>query len=323
MLTLAIWAIRAFYLLSSLAILLVHLTPALANRFLAYGARANLEANSAIVKKPAKQTQKAVGIKFLDDLATLTVPHSWFIHFYILSVSCSIVFLSVFYYHDYHDTAIKHSQNLEIAAFTSHLMLLQGLRRFLECIYVTRISTSRMWIGHYAIGMAFYLVTNLAIWVDHFDFNPATETQKPRLRSSDTEQPGILWTWKTAICTLLFFAASEQQNFYHKYLSSLEKYTLPKKHAFRYIIAPHYTVECAIYLILAVVDAPVSFAEPAQQHTSTPISTLVNWTLLCALVFVTVNLGVTAHGTKQWQREKFRDESYEITKRWKMIPFLY
>ncbi|KIW96384.1 uncharacterized protein Z519_03453 [Cladophialophora bantiana CBS 173.52] len=317
MLNLVIWAIRAFYLLSSLAIFAVRLIPALGDRFLAYGARARDPARGS---EDRKQKQPSVGVKFLDYVATFTVPHSWFTHFYILSIACSLACL--FTFHQYAGTT--ENQDTDIPAFCSMLMLVQGCRRLVECLVLTQQSKSRMWIGHYAIGMAYYIATNIAIWVEHLDANLI----RPSRPDSDRNQGSILWTSKTLICTIVFFWASDRQNLYHRYLSSLKKYTLPEKHAFRWIVAPHYTAECLIYLSLAVVDAP-----PSQQHhhhhlqqyhyNQKPATTSINWTLFCALVFVTVNLGVTAAGTKEWLRTKFPDRAWEIIKRWRMIPFVF
>ncbi|KAJ9608511.1 hypothetical protein H2200_007499 [Cladophialophora chaetospira] len=287
-----VWAIRAFYLLSAVAILTVRLLPAFAGRFLAYGARARPS------QADNHRDNQSVGMKFLDYLATLTVPHSWFIHFYVLSSTCSLNAVCAFYFHPYYEDGTDASPSLKPAAFCAHLMLIQGLRRLFECALVTRAGPSRMWVGHYAIGVAFYMVTNMAIWVEQL-YQPA---------------PTTLWTWRTLLCTLVFFAASIKQNHYHRYLSSLSKYTLPRESAFRYIVAPHYTMECVIYLSLAILDAPVG-------HNGRP--TNINWTLLSALAFVVVNLGVTADGTKEWEMGKFRDDSSEIIKRWKMIPWVH
>ena len=312
LLTRIVWTIRAFYVLSSLAILTVRLIPAFAQRFLAYGARATIEQRrgSHIDEKFAKQNQpSSVGIKLLDYLATFNVPHSWFTHFYILSLVCSFTTLTTLYYFPwYYEETIKRNTNIEVAAFCAHLMLLQSLRRLFECIFVHRSSTSRMWIGHYAIGMAFYLATNLAIWIEQLTFAPTIPGVKER---------STLWTWRTILCTLLFLTASIKQNKYHRYLASLQKYTLPSEHAFRYVIAPHYTMECVIYLSMAILDAPVAFDGRRQASTS------VNWTMFCAFVFVVVNLQVTAVGTREWQLSRFQDRRYEIRQRRAMFPWFY
>ncbi|OQU96597.1 hypothetical protein CLAIMM_02655 [Cladophialophora immunda] len=316
MLPLAIRAIKAFYLLSSLAILAVRLIPALGGRFLAYGARAGDHARSKERNKSTKQDEPSIGGHFLDCVATLTVPHAWFTHFYVLSVTCSLACL--FTFHHYAGTI--EGQAMDIPLFCSMLMLLQGCRRLVECLVLAQQSNSRMWIGHYAIGMAFYMVTNMAIWVEHLDVNHS----QAQTTSPDRNQGSILWTAKTLAWTFLFFWASDRQNLYHRYLSNLKKYTLPEKYAFRWVVAPHYTAECLIYLSLSFLDAP-----PPQDHhqrrddNQKPAILSVNWTLFCALVFVTVNLGVTADGTKKWLRAKFPDKAWEIIKRWRMIPFVY
>lgn len=93
----------------------------------------------------------------------------------------------------------------------------------------------------------------------------------------------------------------------HKYLSSLRKYSLPEEGMFRYLVCPHYTCECVLYLALAVVAAP--------GHQ------LYNKTLMCAWLFVSVNLGVTAIGTKKWYADKFGSD--KVRGKWKMIPLLY
>lgn len=285
----AIWATRTFYLLSAFAILTVRLLPALGDRFLAYGARARPNRNGN------HRNNQAVGITFLDYLTTFDVPHSWFIHFYFLSLTCSLASLCAYYDLQGGSSTLY----LAIAALSAHLMFLQSLRRFLECIFVTQAGSARMWVGHYAIGLAFYAFTNIAIWVE--------QVRQPL--------PSTLWTWRTLMCTLVFLAASWEQNRCHRYLSSLRKYTLPIEFTFQYIVAPHYTMECVIYLSLAILNAPVD------GHSGRP--TAINWTLFCALVFVAVNLGVTADGTKKWQMDKFPDQKPKILKKWKMIPWVY
>jgi 3-oxo-5-alpha-steroid 4-dehydrogenase 3 / polyprenol reductase len=343
MFTAIIWAIRAFYLLSSVTILTVRFVPALASRFLAYGARSS---SKSITPHPnerlAKQRGGTVGIQVLDYLATFTVPHSWFTHFYVLSVACSLTILSVFYYHVYNrHEAILTDANTGTAALCSHLMLIQGSRRLCECLYFTQDRTSpsniatqpsktaskprdqtgqrassRMWVGHYAIGMAFYVLTNLAIWIEQLDSKSTAETPFNLLNS---ETRVGFRTWRPLICILVFLLANVKQNLYHHYLSTLVKYTLPDKYAFRRLVAPHYTMECIIYVALAVLDAPLSSEHAGRPRISTPF----NYTLLCGLIFVVVNLGVTADGTKKWQLQKFRDRASEIQARWKMIPWLF
>lgn len=106
---------------------------------------------------------------------------------------------------------------------------------------------------------------------------------------------------------MLFILASGVQHDCHAYLASLKKYSVPEHPIFRHLVCPHYFVECLIYLALAIVAAPSG--------------RLVNWTIMCALVFVGVNLGVTADGTKSWYMQKFGAES--MSGKWRMIPYVF
>lgn len=113
-------------------------------------------------------------------------------------------------------------------------------------------------------------------------------------------------TPSTPVGLALFVFACAKQNECHRHLASLKKYTLPSQGWFRYIICPHYTFECLIYLAIAWVAAL-----PGQ---------IFNHSVLLGLLFVAVNLGATAHGTKKWYAEKFGAD--KVAKRWKMIPFV-
>ncbi len=93
----------------------------------------------------------------------------------------------------------------------------------------------------------------------------------------------------------------------HEHLAGLKKYSLPNAGLFRRLVCPHYTCECLLYFSIAVAAAPAG--------------KFCNRTLLCALVFVLVNLGVTAAGTRTWYAEKFGRDA--VANKWNMIPFLF
>ena len=76
---------------------------------------------------------------------------------------------------------------------------------------------------------------------------------------------------------------------------------------FQLLLCPHYAAECLIYFSLALAGAPAS--------------TSLNRTILCALAFVAVNLGVTATGTRKWYVDRFGEEA--IRGRWNMVPFIW
>lgn len=93
----------------------------------------------------------------------------------------------------------------------------------------------------------------------------------------------------------------------HHYLASLEKYAVPKHPLFQRVICPHYTAECAIYLSLALLAAPRG--------------EIINQSVMCGVLFVVVNLGITAHNTEKWYATKFGADS--VRQKSKMIPGIF
>lgn len=112
---------------------------------------------------------------------------------------------------------------------------------------------------------------------------------------------------KTLGGILVFLFAWVNQYRCHKYLAGLKKYSLPEKSMFRYLVSPHYTCECLLYLAMAVAGAPEGAC--------------YNKTLVCGLLFIVTNLGVTAAGTRKWYVGKFGAGA--VQRKWNMIPLLY
>jgi 3-oxo-5-alpha-steroid 4-dehydrogenase 3 len=46
------------------------------------------------------------------------------------------------------------------------VMLIQGSRRLYEAFAYAKPSRSTMWIGHWLMGLGFYLFINIAIWIE-------------------------------------------------------------------------------------------------------------------------------------------------------------
>ncbi|KAH6633691.1 hypothetical protein C7974DRAFT_393293 [Boeremia exigua] len=217
----------------------------------------------------------------LDYAAAIQVPHNWFTHFYLLSTVCSL-----FWAWRLHIWSAHGRLQLVWA-----LMLLQGVRRALESNAYTSASTSRMWFAHWLLGLLFYLTVNVAIWIEV----PAKSAS----------------TWSSTTLVLAVLTAHVLQHSYHAYLYHLRSgnkgYQLPAHPIFTNLLCPHYTCETAIYLFLSFLGAPAGKA--------------VSWTLICATVFVAVNLGVTAIGTKNWYMEKFGKDKVGPRKR--MVPGIW
>ena len=65
-------------------------------------------------------------------------------------------------------------------------------------------------------------------------------------------------------------------------------------------------MECLIYLSMAFLAAPEGV--------------WINRTIFTGLVFVSVNLGITASTSKEWYEKRFGEE--KVAGRWNMIPFV-
>lgn len=301
-----VYFVRSFYLACIIAILTARLLSPLRQRFLAYGARTQHTAHQTpedLRKSRTKQNSHRV----LDKFASIDVPHGWFTHFYILSIASSCLWMwtlfssrNILVGHDYSIPRSRQSSQSMFVCVT--LMLIQGIRRFLECTKLFRPSKSRMWIGHYAFGLAFYLFTNVAVWVEGMGPISARETVF-------SKQSSIASSPRTYIALMGFAVASAIQLKAHSYLANLKKYTLPTQGPFSLLIAPHYTAECLIYLSLAILGAP-------EQR-------MFNRTLLCTTMLTAVNLGITAEGTKKWMLDKFLDQRKDINSRWLLIPGIW
>ncbi|KAK0933417.1 hypothetical protein LTR29_014986 [Friedmanniomyces endolithicus] len=226
------------------------------------------------------------------------------------------------------------------------MLLVQGSRRLYESLEFARPSKSRMWFVHWVLGIAFYTATGMAVWVEGIRGcfpSPFTKRRGLLTRTSAAVQAhtfsldDIAVTGpdlRTFASILLFILASGIQHDCHAYLASLKSkpapsastktaqmgekhedkshtsggYQLPDHPAFAYLIAPHYTAECLIYLSLTTVAAPQGRA-------------WVNRTLGCALVFVVVNLGATADVTRDWYRGKFGEDA--VKGKWRLVPFVW
>lgn len=236
------------------------------------------------------QRQPTAIEKLLDYAATFQVPHNYFTHFYVVSVVSSILW-------GWKLQLWKASGQLQIVWA---LMLLQGARRLLESYAYTSSSKSKMWFAHWILGLLFYLATNIAIWIEGVQsFSDELVLKKDVL------------DWKTSLLIPAILVAHAFQHSYHAYLYRLRTqntgYQLPSHPLFPNLLCPHYTCEIAIYALLSLLAAP--------SHA------LVNWTLICATTLVTVNLGVTALGARQWYTEKFGEQS--IAGRKRMIPWIW
>ncbi|KAJ4144676.1 hypothetical protein LMH87_003550 [Akanthomyces muscarius] len=259
------------------------------------------------------------GLKRLLGAATSVgqVPHAWFWHFYLLSVAGSAFWAWQFLGKGRVMAALAERQRAAASSppgpeaalvaekelgrvFAAWVMMaLQGTRRLYESLFVMRTgSASSMWFVHWALGLAFYAVMSISVWIEGSD---------AILESWKTQDPARILASRVPSAMALYFWAWFKQNECHRHLAGLKKYTLPTAGLFRFLVCPHYTCECLIYLMIAFVAAP------ADRWFSGPV--------ICGLAFVVANLGATAAGTRQWYAQKFGAEA--VASRWTMVPFVF
>lgn len=195
-------------------------------------------------------------------------------------------------------------------------LLLLSFRRLMEC-YSMPSSASRMFAGHWVMGLLFYAVTSIAVWIEG-DRDLLAHQVNPETLDSDwvllLVNPNIS-AWKQVLILLgigFFFIGSVVQGNVHGYFCELKeltkgKYTLPTHPFFNYTMTPHYAAECLQYLGLALILAP---------H-----GQIFSSTMLCCFVFVLVNLGVTADETRNWYKLHFGADKVDGKSR--MIPFIW
>ncbi|KAI1414654.1 hypothetical protein F5Y13DRAFT_13163 [Hypoxylon sp. FL1857] len=297
---------QLFYVLAAATVLAIAATPeSIQDRLTQYGARSS--AAGASEEKKGKQASNGPLTSIVSWVTSVgKVPHSWFIHFYIVSLSCSAFWAVQFLRHGTilefivgnQASSERTSMTINQVILSWLLMSLQGARRFYEYVAVMRPSSSKMWFIHWLLGIAYYFCTNISIWIEG-----ANSIQYSERRSFDAEALPL----NVIFGAIMFLASWSMQYRCHSYLSRLKKYSLPDDGLFQYLVCPHYTCECALYLSLALVAAPKG--------------QLYNRTLICAVLFVAVNLGVTANGTKKWYAEKFGHE--KVQGKWSMIPGVF
>ncbi|KAK5990053.1 Polyprenol reductase 1-like protein [Cladobotryum mycophilum] len=291
---------QAFFILSAAFVLSLQALPDdMRKALMDYGARR---------PKDGERTEKKT---FLDVVTSYgQVPHRWFMHFYIVSLSWSVFWAAQYVQKGSAMRFLAQKQvsssgrevfydvDLGRTLISWVLMSFQGSRRLYECFFVTKPGSTPMWFVHWALGLVFYTTMGASVWIEGSD---------AILESWKSPQGVQILTPRNLFGIAVFFFAWFKQSQFHRHLASLKKYTLPSDSWFQYIVCPHYTTECLLYLGLAFVAAPPG--------------SLFNKSVLCGLAFVASNLGATAHGTKQWYASKFGTD--QVAPRWKMIPFVF
>lgn len=306
---------KIFFTASTAVVLGGTLIPSLRKHVLNYGSRATPGTS------PPESIKDAPN-KVFESVASIQVPHTWFTHFYIISVVSSIFWACEI---STRGPAFAYlaSNSQQTASMTVNqvflawlFMALQGARRLYESYTLMKPSNSKMWVGIWGLGIAYYIFMGISVWVEGIRESTNTYQVLPQLTfSAALNQKGPLHSlldfstpsMKTYVAVPIFLIGSGAQHACHKHLASLKKYTLPHQTLFQSVVCPHYTSECLVYIAIGIVAAP-------KGH-------LINGTILAGLLFVASNLAVTADSTRNWYVQKFGAD--KLAGRWRMVPYLY
>ena len=156
----------------------LNLIPDLRSRFLKYGLRAtpvDARKNHGGNSTHSKPSSAGLIPSILDMVGNIQAPHGYFKHFYVFSVLSSIfwafqilnkgnILRNIGSMTD--GSGSTKSMSINQVFLLWSFMLLQGIRRLLESVFVTKMSTSKMWIVHYVLGIGFYMIMGISIWIE-------------------------------------------------------------------------------------------------------------------------------------------------------------
>lgn len=144
------------------------LIPSFRQNIMNYGSRSSIISRRGEVHRPKSQLAKLFYF-----IASLRVPHSWFIHYYLISVVSSVFWAiqmtthgRAFEYIASHTQQTTPGMSINQVLWAWCLMTTQGTRRLYECITLTKRSQSTMWVGIWLLGIAYYIFMGMSIWIE-------------------------------------------------------------------------------------------------------------------------------------------------------------
>lgn len=158
---------KAFFGLGAAVSIGGTLLPSFRTHIMNYGSR------STTTTEPKQVLTEGSIDRILEFICSIRVPHSWFAHYYVVSVLSSCfwgyqiytqgsVFRFLASYS--HQASTTMTANQVVLAWI--LMLVQGIRRLYESFTLTKPSQSKMWVGLWLIGMGYYIFIGVAVWIE-------------------------------------------------------------------------------------------------------------------------------------------------------------
>ncbi len=121
-----------------------------------------------------KPESKDSSNNLLEYVASFEVPHVWFTHYYVVSTASSIVWahqiltrgLAFKVLAVYSRSAASGSMTANQVLLAWSMIFIQGTRRLYESLTLMRSSKSKMWVGLWGIGIAFYVTIGISVWIE-------------------------------------------------------------------------------------------------------------------------------------------------------------
>ena len=145
------------------------LVPSFRRQIMNYGSRGEKTASHGEAKHPKSKLASA-----LDFIASFQVPHTWFKHFYVISVASSVFWAiqvlirgRIFnFLASQHQESDDPGMTINQVFLAWGFMALQGIRRLYECITLTKPSQSKMWVGLWLMGITYYIFMGISVWIE-------------------------------------------------------------------------------------------------------------------------------------------------------------
>ena len=144
--------------------------PPFRHHIMNYGSRRTLSST----KTTATPTEQQKLSKLLSRVASFQVSHTWFTHYYIVSVASSLFWawqiltrgraFQLLAAHSQSASSGSMSVNQVLLAWS--MMSIQGGRRLYESLTFTKPSQSKMWFGLWLIGIAYYIFMGVSVWIE-------------------------------------------------------------------------------------------------------------------------------------------------------------
>ncbi|KAG4438351.1 hypothetical protein IFR05_006157 [Cadophora sp. M221] len=155
---------KAFFCLGTAIDIGGTLVPSFREHIMNYGSRRTVQSN-------AGKKQKTQSFGLIEYVASIQVPHTWFTHYYVISVASSIFWAFQIYTRGAAFeflAAFSQPESMTVnQAFLAWLfMAFQGTRRLYESLTLTKPSQSKMWVGLWLIGMAYYIFIGVSVWIE-------------------------------------------------------------------------------------------------------------------------------------------------------------